>query len=83
MEKIDSIQNKIMPCVIIFKNSVIEKNILCNNAEHARKTFLEQCEIHLPDWNNYHNDYQTTCLKNGFAEFEHGSIYLSWAISEF
>ena len=70
-----------IPCVIVVREGVVSENILCRDAEHAERVFLDKLAECLSNWDEYDQDDRDAVLDNGYEQFGNGSVCLSWASS--
>ena len=70
-----------IPCIIVVREGVVSENILCRDAEHAERVFLDKLAECLSNWDEYDQDDRDVILENGYEQFGNGSVCLSWATS--
>jgi hypothetical protein len=69
-----------VPTVIVVKGGVVHENILCENAEHQERVFLDKLAEYLSNWDEYDADDRQAVMDNGYEEFGSGSVCMSWAM---
>jgi hypothetical protein len=64
--------------VIVIIGGVVSENIPFDDAKEGERIFIDKCEEHVSNWDEYNGSDIESVLDAGLAEFGRGSICLSW-----